>query len=102
MQVVLPQTSRDDTLLRWTAIVIFNWVAWFLPAFFDATANDVGSNYQMGVTALVVFTTVLALFLPFMLFFAELLPGFQCLAIGIFAYLLFGALYHLHERSWGM
>jgi len=67
MSIVLPHVRPEYPLPKRVGIRLFNWVAWYAPAMYDSLADDVGSNYQEGVSAITILAIVFSFIVPIFL-----------------------------------
>jgi hypothetical protein len=101
MIILFPRTKPGDRLAKRLSIWLFNWFAWIVPAFADCVADDVGDTYQ-GMLALIVALTIGTVLAVGILCFCFGLSTWHTVGLQVADYLLFGVLYHLYARSWGM
>ena len=105
MEIYLPYVKPSYPWWRKLAMRLCNWMLWYLPAWCDATAIDVGIEYQLQVTLFAALGIALpltsALFFPTLIQLAGM-PQYDWWAPNALAalalYLLVGALYNLTEK----
>lgn len=86
--------------LKYTAILLIQWAAWFIPAVFSAFDDSTGDEYMMGLAGIIVFATAFVLVAPIVLYSTQVLTIGWSVVVGFILYFIFGVFYFLHERSW--
>ncbi len=99
MTIFLPTIRPQHTLLTKIGILLFNWIAWIVPAWADAVADDMGDTYQHGLVLLLSFWG--AVTITFALFGVNYFEFGILTMVGIEGcmYLFFGLLYHWYEHT---
>lgn len=86
--------------LKFTAILLVQWILWSVSAIADALDDYTGYEYQSKVVVILSFTIAFMFIVPSALYSAQVVTFWWSVMVGISLYLFFGVCYFLHERSW--
>jgi len=98
MTIYLPEIRPEYPWPHKVSLFFFKWVAWFVEAGSTALDDDVGTEYQWGVTMLVCLGWI-GLLGPILLHVSGIISTLE--ATGLWTvglYLAVGALYHAFEN----
>ena len=98
--IYLPETRPHHVLTTRLGIYLFNWIFWYVPAFVDTFASDVGPDYRAEVTIWTIAATILVGTCIIAGYNAPEVTWHTWLPSAVVAYLGVGICYHVSMRKW--